>query len=216
MTTGNDEDVRGAIADEVLSELRHELRNNLSTIRNAMFYVRRRIVGSELYDTDPRLRRFFDLVEVEIANASALVERGLSADRQGTRGVGGAPARGPGAKVRPPARVLLVDDDESVRITLAALLEDEGFSVELAGSSAEARSRISEGSRYDLVLLDQNLGDGLGIDLVPRLRAEVPMARIVLLSGVEADPSDPSVDARVAKGEAPEALFRALRGNAEG
>ncbi|WP_437957851.1 response regulator [Sorangium sp. So ce119] len=82
------------------------------------------------------------------------------------------------------AAVLLVDDDEASRVVLAALLEDEGFQVDVAGSFSEAgRMLAAEGARYDLALLDQHLGDGRGADLIGPLRARLPRARAVLLSG---------------------------------
>lgn len=81
-------------------------------------------------------------------------------------------------------RLLLVDDDSGNRVTLAILLEEDGFEVELAASFREAESRISAPeARYDVVLLDQHLGDGLGSDLVPMLREKVPSAKLVLISG---------------------------------
>ncbi|WP_437287817.1 response regulator [Sorangium sp. So ce406] len=82
------------------------------------------------------------------------------------------------------AAVLLVDDDEASRVVLAALLEDEGFQVDVASSFGEAgRMLAAEGARYDLALLDQHLGDGRGADLIGPLRARLPRARAVLLSG---------------------------------
>ena len=76
------------------------------------------------------------------------------------------------------ASILLVDDDESVRITLAALLEGEGFTVDAAESYAGALACLaSEAARYDLVLLDQHLGDGEGSALLPQVRARQPASR---------------------------------------
>ncbi|AKT35986.1 response regulator [Chondromyces crocatus] len=79
--------------------------------------------------------------------------------------------------------VLLVDDDNSSRVVLSLLLEEEGFEVEPASSFAEAKKRLSRGHAYDLVLLDQQLGDGRGSDLVPLVRQQSPNARVVLVSG---------------------------------
>jgi DNA-binding response OmpR family regulator len=78
------------------------------------------------------------------------------------------------------ARILLADDDEGNRITLAALLEDEGHHVDLAGSFAEASQALASRG-YDVALLDQYLGDGLGSDLLPLAQAR--SARVVFLSG---------------------------------
>lgn len=97
-------------------------------------------------------------------------------------------------------KVLVVDDDESNRFSLAALLEDEGFEVEVASSYAEAEQKLLTGDpQYSLVLLDQRLGDGLGTDLVPTVRARLPRAKVVLLTGGYAVRDTP-VDAVIQKG----------------
>ncbi|MGD0361772.1 MAG: response regulator [Bryobacteraceae bacterium] len=49
------------------------------------------------------------------------------------------------------ARVLVVDDEVSSRLTLQTLLEAGGYSVDVAGSAAEAFSKLDEG-QYELVL----------------------------------------------------------------
>ena len=85
--------------------------------------------------------------------------------------------------------VLLVDDSESSRVVLALLLEDEGFQVEVAGSFKEAKATLSRGGAWDLVVLDQQLGDGRGSDLLPLLRERAPGARAVLVSGSTEDPA---------------------------
>ncbi|WP_437278506.1 response regulator [Sorangium sp. So ce375] len=99
--------------------------------------------------------------------------------------------------------VLLVDDDASSRLVLATLLEDEGFQVEEAASFAEAGQKLAaEGARYDLALLDQNLGDGHGTDLVAVLRARLPRAKAVLISGSGGEDlgDAPPPDAVISKG----------------
>jgi two-component system response regulator RegA len=81
-------------------------------------------------------------------------------------------------------RLLLIDDDESNRITLALLLEDEGFEVAVASSVAEGASTLrSSTTDWDAVLLDSILGDGQGCELVPLIRERVPRAKIVAVSG---------------------------------
>jgi DNA-binding response OmpR family regulator len=95
--------------------------------------------------------------------------------------------------------VLMVDDDENGGLTTMVLLEDEGFTVELVGSLSQARPRIMA-ARYDLILLDQRLGDGDGRDLVPIIRAHQPWAKAVLLTGADAAPNDPPLDDVISKG----------------
>lgn len=77
--------------------------------------------------------------------------------------------------------ILIVDDDESTRMTVAALLEDAGFSVQEAGSVAEATSAL--GPSVDIVILDYHLSDGLGSSLVPIIRERAPRARVIVSSG---------------------------------
>jgi len=79
--------------------------------------------------------------------------------------------------------LLLVDDDESNRVTLSALLEDDGFAVDLAGSFAEA-SAVLGGSPplYDAILLDHSLGDGYGSDLIPLIRRVLPETKVFAMS----------------------------------
>jgi two-component system, response regulator RegA len=80
--------------------------------------------------------------------------------------------------------LLLVDDDDNNRFTLSALLEDDGFAVDVAVSFAETK-RLLEGPTpaYDAVLLDHSLGDGYGSDLIPLIRRALPHAKIVSMSG---------------------------------
>jgi DNA-binding NtrC family response regulator len=85
-------------------------------------------------------------------------------------------------------RVLLVDDSTSNRIVLGSLLEDEGLSVDEAPSFARARELLfAEGADYEVVMLDEHLGDGLGTSLVPIVRERLPGARVMLISGSAED-----------------------------
>jgi CheY-like chemotaxis protein/anti-sigma regulatory factor (Ser/Thr protein kinase) len=81
-------------------------------------------------------------------------------------------------------RLLLVDDDQSNLLTLSVLLEGEGFVVDVAASFAAAKAQLAAaGARYDLVVLDQNLGDGHGSALLPLVRERMPEAKALLISG---------------------------------
>lgn len=67
-------------------------------------------------------------------------------------------------------RLLIVEDDESVRLALAEGLGLDGYAVATAGTISEARERIRQFA-FDLVLLDANLPDGSGYALLRELRA---------------------------------------------
>jgi PAS domain S-box-containing protein len=89
-------------------------------------------------------------------------------------------------------RVLLVEDDLSVGTGLEALLTSEGFQttwVRAAGEACEAARR----TQPQVAIIDVNLPDGSGLDLVPLLRAEHQGLPVVLSTGhVELNLSSPN------------------------
>lgn len=106
-------------------------------------------------------------------------------------------------------RILIVDDSDAIRLTLAALLEDAGHVVAEADSLAAARGCLGGGA-FDVVLLDVHLGDGLGTSLIPEVRAALPAATIALLTG-EAEPAA-GVELVLTKGADPFALLAQIEG----
>jgi DNA-binding response OmpR family regulator len=97
-----------------------------------------------------------------------------------------------------PGRILLVEDDESIRTQTAVLLEDEGYDVEQAATSTEAITRF-ERRAADCVLLDVMLPDGNGFDTcrVLRSRSKVPIIMVTartdtydVVAGLEAGADD--------------------------
>ncbi|MDQ3907586.1 MAG: response regulator [Acidobacteriota bacterium] len=88
---------------------------------------------------------------------------------------------GPAAGVRG-ARVLVVDDEESLRITTAAILEAEGYEVATAASGDEAVALLSAGE-YDLVLTDLHMEGGDGLSVLAEIRRRAPLTISVVLTG---------------------------------
>jgi CheY-like chemotaxis protein len=79
-------------------------------------------------------------------------------------------------------RVLLVDDDEVVRMSLSFVLERSGFTVTSAANVPEALKFISSES-YDVLLSDLHMpGAGDGLTVVSAMRHANPMAVTLLLS----------------------------------
>lgn len=60
------------------SAMRHEVRNKLGTLRNASFYIRRKVEGSPAWTDDLRVPRFFQIIETEIASIDQIVTAGMS------------------------------------------------------------------------------------------------------------------------------------------
>ena len=79
------------------------------------------------------------------------------------------------------AKLLVVDDDQGLRETLADFFEIEGYAVVQAANVREARACLA-GAEPDLILLDINMpgGDGLTFAAEMRMRSSIP---IIILSG---------------------------------
>ncbi len=77
--------------------------------------------------------------------------------------------------------ILLIDDEENLRRTLALILKREGYDVDTAATVKEARQRL-ETSSYDLTFLDLKLPDANGLTLLPELRNRFPTMPVLVLT----------------------------------
>jgi response regulator RpfG family c-di-GMP phosphodiesterase len=80
----------------------------------------------------------------------------------------------------PVPRVLVVDDEEGIRELCQSFLQGDVMECEVAASGATALQALACQS-YDLVLLDVNMPEMTGLDLVQRLRACPPCANLKLI-----------------------------------
>src|SRR5215208_2575237 len=78
--------------------------------------------------------------------------------------------------------ILIVDDERGIRETLRAVLEDEGFAVELAASGEECLKAL-ERRAYGCVLLDIWLPGIDGLETLGELRGAGVEAAVVMISG---------------------------------
>jgi signal transduction histidine kinase len=60
------------------SGLRHNLRNKLGSLRNATFFLKRKLDGQAVWRDDVRVPRFFDIMESELAAADQIMGSGMS------------------------------------------------------------------------------------------------------------------------------------------
>jgi len=79
-------------------------------------------------------------------------------------------------------RLLVVDDEESLRITTAAIFENEGYIVDTASSGDEAIELLNN-QDYDLVLTDLHMEGGDGLSVLNRIRRQAPLTISVVLTG---------------------------------
>src|SRR5580704_14306726 len=79
-------------------------------------------------------------------------------------------------------KLLIVEDDQSVRTTMVMCLELEGYTVEAVGSTREALSRL-EAQSYPIVISDIYLDERTGIDVLRTARLRNPACVVILMTG---------------------------------
>jgi signal transduction histidine kinase len=96
----------------------------------------------------------------------------------------GSPAAVPAGLPTGKGKVLLVEDDEHVRETVASALAAAGFEIHTAASGDEAVLRIDNGERYDAVFTDVVMPGTLsGVELAAHIRKRHPRTGIVIATG---------------------------------
>ncbi len=96
----------------------------------------------------------------------------------------------PAANPEDPRTVLIVDDDDELRRTVVAALKRRGFHV-VDADSAERGLQLAESWRapIDVAVLDIELPDSWGAQIVPGLRMAHPEVKVIYTSGyAESDP----------------------------
>ena len=82
-----------------------------------------------------------------------------------------------------PIDLLLVEDDEGFRETLALEFGDRGYRVSEAGSLEDATRLLEQGLRPRFAVVDLRIGADNGLDVVDAINAAAPNARAVILTG---------------------------------
>ena len=81
-----------------------------------------------------------------------------------------------------PAKVLVVDDEESVVVTIKAILQLDGYEVVTTTSGVQARQMVGR-QEFDLVLSDLRLEDTDGLDVLRAVRERWPETITIMLTG---------------------------------
>jgi DNA-binding NtrC family response regulator len=79
-------------------------------------------------------------------------------------------------------RILLVDDEDSVRLPLGRYLASQGFDL-LEADSLAAAQQIARQHQVDAAIVDFSLPDGDGLEVLAALRAQDPAICVVILTG---------------------------------
>lgn len=81
-------------------------------------------------------------------------------------------------------KVLLIDDHPLILSALRSVIQGLGDNVQVTATSSarEARETLEKDSSFDLTLLDLQLGDASGFDLLTEMRAKYPALPVVVIS----------------------------------
>tara|TARA_R110000868_G_scaffold269233_2_gene528607 strand:- start:15463 stop:16143 length:681 start_codon:yes stop_codon:yes gene_type:complete len=77
-------------------------------------------------------------------------------------------------------KIMLLEDDENLGLSLRKFIQDEGYQVDLARNLEEARTKKIED--YDLMILDWMLPDGQGVDYLKEVRSKTHAVPIIMLT----------------------------------
>ena len=80
-------------------------------------------------------------------------------------------------------RILIVDDEETIRLALRKFLRSRGYEVEIAGSGEQAMQILDNGS-FSLMLCDVRMPGMTGVQLVPQAREKDQDLAIIMLTAV--------------------------------
>lgn len=92
-----------------------------------------------------------------------------------------------------PSKVLIIDDEGDLCLLLNILLDGKGFDVEHVQSIAKAEEYLLQ-EKPSLILLDNRLPDGFGIDFLGFVKKECPAAKVIMISGVDAAAQDVAME----------------------
>ena len=84
-----------------------------------------------------------------------------------------------------PKSVLIVDDEKLLVRTLSNALKEAGYRITIAGSAEQAEKHVFGGGAFDLILVDNRLPKGSGIEVIRRAKEEAVKSRVILMTAYE-------------------------------
>ena len=107
-------------------------------------------------------------------------------------------------------RILVVDDDTSVRLVLIEILFDAGYEVDAAHSFSTGAAILRSGPKFDLLVTDSGLADGTGTALADQAKSRGIPALIVTGNEFSVDATKYSVLAKPMRSDALLAAVKAV------
>lgn len=97
------------------------------------------------------------------------------------------------AEAKTSQKILIIEDEGEMCLVLNILLSDENIELEHV-KNLSAAGKYLEQQQPSLVVLDNKLPDGYGVDYISYLRKQYPSVKIVMISGFDASVEDVALE----------------------
>jgi two-component system OmpR family response regulator len=97
------------------------------------------------------------------------------------------------AKTTTARKVLIIEDEGDMCLLLNILLDGKGLEVDHVQSIAAAEEYFLQ-EKPSLVLLDNRLPDGFGLDFISVIKAKNPDTKIIMISGIDVAAKDVAIE----------------------
>ncbi len=81
--------------------------------------------------------------------------------------------------------ILLVEDEESIRLSIDYQLSKEGYDVDAVDNGEDANKKLVMDSSYDLVITDLRMGDESGVDVLQMVQETNVNIPVLIMSGLD-------------------------------
>jgi DNA-binding NtrC family response regulator len=79
-------------------------------------------------------------------------------------------------------RILVIDDEEIVRVSCKKCLTPEGYDVDVAANGIEGLA-MTENNRYDVILTDLKMPDMDGMEFLTKVKERHPDTKVIMITG---------------------------------
>ena len=81
-------------------------------------------------------------------------------------------------------KILIVDDEEEICLLLSGILKKYGYETNCAYNLEDGLKKIKS-DIFQAIFLDLNLPDGVGFEIIPKIRAEENNAKVIIISAYD-------------------------------
>ncbi|HVV07541.1 MAG TPA: response regulator [Puia sp.] len=90
-------------------------------------------------------------------------------------------------------KILVIEDEGEMCLLLNLILDNQGMTIDHVHSLSAAKAFL-EKEIPSLILLDNRLPDGLGVDFISYLKKSLPSVKIIMISGVDPEAEDAALE----------------------